>query len=187
MVVIFEGPDRCSKSTQAEKLLSVMHDLPVHVIHYSSPKGFKNTEEAKAWLTAQYTSMFEMLEAFQGKADFILDRSHVSEMVYAPMYRGYTGDYVLDIERAARDRNPAFWDSIRLVTFYDKPDNLIAREDGLSFTTDRVKKAEEVIAFLEATSKSQISRKTTINIDGLDVNEVFERVKAFVFSDVRHP
>lgn len=181
MTIILCGPDRVGKSSQAEKLLSVMHALPVHVIHYSSPKGFTDKNEAKLWLTEQYRSMFEMAEAFHGKADFILDRSHVSEMVYAPMYRGYSGDYVLEIEKESMARNPEFWKSVSLVTFVDKPEHLVAREDGQSFSSDLVKKGEEIAAFYNASAKSQIERKTVIDIDGLTVDDVFSRLKHFLF------
>lgn len=180
MTIILEGLDRCGKSTQAEKLLSVLHDLPVHTLHYSAPKGFKDKAEAKDWLTDQYSSMFAMIAAMYGKAHFILDRSHVSEMVYAPMYRGYSGDYVLDIELAAWGMYPYTMSGVYLITFIDEPESLVAREDGLSFASDVESKTREIAAFEAATEKSTIRQKKVINIAGKDPDAVFAEVLGFI-------
>lgn len=184
MTIILEGLDRVGKSTQAEKLLSVLHDLPVHTLHYSSPKGFKDKLEAKAWLTRQYQTMFQLTASMYGKAHFILDRSHVSEMVYAPMYRGYSGDYVLEIERDAWNFIPFVMNDTCLVTFVDEPEHLVAREDGLSFAADVESKKREIDAFLAATEKSTLRHKKVINISGKDPDAVFAELLDFLRREI---
>lgn len=181
MVIFLEGPDRVGKGTQTEKLFGVLHDRPAHLLHYMAPKGFKDKMAAKDWLQGQYSSMFRILVENHGKADFILDRCHVSEMIYAPLYRGYSGDYVLDVEKAWQETAGAdFWDQTYLITFIDSPENLIGREDGLSFSKETSAKRAEIEAFKEATEKSLIAHRIIIDINGLSPDMVFANVRDFI-------
>ena len=82
------GCDGSGKSTLCETLV---RDLNGIYTHFSNPKD-------KADGKQQY---FDFLE--QNKSDnkmYICDRFHDGEWIYAPIYRGYTGDYLNDFERA---------------------------------------------------------------------------------------
>lgn len=109
--------------------------------------------------------MFDlMLETSKlSKAGVICDRSHIGEMVYGPIYRGYSGEYVLDIEHEFSHIHP-LWDNLFLFTLYDEPENLIKRDDGLSFSTDLEKKRVEINNFKHAHSSSTIKHKMLLNI-----------------------
>ena len=179
MIIIFEGLDRCGKSTQIQKLIHLFHDKSIHQLHYSSVKGFPIKEETKMYSSKMYSDMFKLLYQNYKDMHFVLDRSHIGEMVYGPMYRGYDGDYVIYIENYWKDFEE-FWDQIHLITFVDKAENVIKRDDGLSFTTELDKKNKEIEAFVNATNKSIIKHKLIMNIDGKDIDTVFAEVRGFL-------
>ena len=59
----------------------------------------------------------------------------------------YTGEYVLDIEKNF-STYAAIWDNLYLITLVDEPQNLIDRDDGLSFSIDLDKKTTEIDNFI---------------------------------------
>lgn len=179
MTIICEGLDRCGKSTQIQKLLPFLNDRSVHQLHYSAIKGFETKEETSTYSCEMYSDMFKLLYVFCEDMHFILDRSHIGEMVYAPMYRGYDGDYVLNIENYWRTFKD-FWNQVYLITFIDKPESVIKRDDGLSFSIDVEKKKQEINSFVEATNKSLILHKLIIDIDGKSIDEVTEEIRRFL-------
>src|SRR5579885_2292224 len=96
---IIEGVDRMGKSTLIKGLLDT---LGYHlVVHYDKPKLLKHyqamtDEPLKAYQVSLYNQMFKMID----RGDrVIFDRGHLGELVYAPMYRKYNTDYVLETER----------------------------------------------------------------------------------------
>jgi hypothetical protein len=109
----------------------------------------------------------------------ICDRSHLGEMVYGPIYRGYSGEYVLDIEKKYIEI-PSIWDNLFLITLYDEPENVIKRDDGLSFSTDIRIKREEIKNFINAHNKSNIKNKLLLNIKNHDADAVLNEVLTFI-------
>lgn len=178
MVLIFEGPDNVGKGTQITKIQPLLIDKPIHVLHYSAIKGFETNEEVKAYSDSLYRSMFSLLENNYKHNHFILDRSHIGEVVYSPMYRNYDGSYVYNLEQWHTGTD--FWKEVFLITFIDNAENLIKRDDGLSFTIELDKKRKEIDAFVDATMRSNIINKKIINIAGKDVDMVHEEVKHFI-------
>lgn len=179
MILILEAPDNCGKSTQVQKLIHLFHDKSIHQLHYSSVKGFNNNVEIFTYSCKMYSDMFKLLYSNYKDMHFILDRSHIGEMVYGPMYRDYEGDYVLNIENYWRE-DKDFWDEIYLITFIDTPVRLIERDDGLSFSIDLEKKAKEVELFQKAHERSLIKNKLLIDIKNLNENEVFQKIREFI-------
>ena len=179
MIIILEAPDNCGKSTQVQKLIHLFHDKSIHQLHYSSVKGFETKEETKTYSCKMYSDMFKLLFSNYKDMHFTLDRSHIGEMVYGPMYRNYDGNYVLNIENYWRDFED-FWNEIYLITFIDTPLRLVSRDDGLSFSIDLEKKTKEVKLFKDAHNKSLITHKLLIDIENLDENQVFEKIKEFI-------
>lgn len=180
MIILCEGPDRCSKDTQIKLIQPLFTDKPLHVLHYSNYKGFESPEESKEYSYNIYKSMFELLYSTYTKNHFILNRSHIGEYVYAQMYREYSGDYIYNLELYQKRTHPDFWNTIKLITFIDEAENLIKRDDGLSHTIDPIKKQEEINRFVIATEKSNIIHKKIINIDGKNIEQVFSEVKGFL-------
>ncbi len=180
MIVILEGLDRCGKSTQIRKMQPLLIDKPLQVMHYMAIKGFDDNSDVKEYSEKMYKQMFHILLTNYPDNNFILDRAHIGEVVYSPIYRDYSGDYVYEIEEDFKSHFAKFWNQIYLITFVDKADNLISRDDGLSFTTKIDKKNVEINSFISATDKSLITNKLILNIDGKDEEVVYEEIKKFI-------
>lgn len=180
MIIILESPDNCGKSTQVQKLIHLFHDKSIHQLHYSSVKGFESKEDIKAYSCKLYSDMFKLLYTNYKDMHFILDRSHIGEMVYGPIYRKYSGDYVLYIENYWKDFKE-FWNEIYLITFIDSPESIIKREDGFSFSTNFSTKKLEIDLFEEAFNKSLIKNKLLINIKDYNEEQVFQQIKDFLY------
>lgn len=169
-VVIFEGPERVGKSTQVKllwKWLANNSDMNLMSLHLSGlptkEKSFRNFYE-----------MFEIIEEAE-HTNFILDRSHLGEVVYANKYRGYNGNYVYDIEDSY-DLSDFY-----LITFIDDPYQIADREDGNSLSLGKVENIrDEVDTFSEATLRSSIPHKLMIHIDGKSIEDVHKLVVEFL-------
>lgn len=107
---LIEGLDRLGKDTLIN---GILNKRGYHqVIHYSKPleldcyipcpTGMTATEirsEAlREYQVRSFRTMFQLLRDAQ-YAHLILNRAHLGECVYAPLYRQYSGDYVFDLER----------------------------------------------------------------------------------------
>jgi len=181
MILLLEGIDKVGKTTQMTKIQPLLNDKSLMCLHYMSIKGFEEHYMTKLYSKEMYSDMFRIMRNEYKNINFLVDRSHIGEVVYSPMYRGYSGEYVYDIEKGyCNSYNNAFWDEIYLITFIDKPENTIGRDDGLSFTTSLKTKQKEINAFIEATEKSHIKNKIIINIDGKDEDTVFKEIKKFL-------
>lgn len=164
LFVIIEGPDNVGKTTLIQNLKNHYNNYTLHSVHYSNVRQ-NSPEKVIEYSTKLYTEMFQsMFEMSKyDKAGMIFDRSHLGEMVYGPIYRDYTGEYVIDIERKFTHVHP-IWDNLFLITLYDEPENLIMRDDGLSFSTDLIKKQNEINNFKNAHTNSLIKHKLLVNI-----------------------
>lgn len=164
LFIIIEGPDNVGKTTLIQNLKNHFNQYTFQTLHFSAVKH-SSIEEGIAYSTKQYTEMFELMQHFikYDKSGIICDRSHLGEMVYGPIYRNYTGEYVLDIEKKYHHIHD-LWNNIVLITLYDEPENLIAREDGLSFSADIDKKTTEINNFKHAHDMSTIKNKLLLNI-----------------------
>lgn len=114
----------------------------------------------------------------------IFDRAHLGETVYSPLYRGYTGDFVFQFEK---DFIEGEHPETKLILFTDTVENVIARDkargDGLSFTLDPEKKADELKAFDMAFENSWLDKKR-ISLNGRTPEEIYEQdVFPFIFGD----
>jgi len=181
--IIFESPDNCGKDTQI-RLLSTRFAkqmTPYHVLHYSAIPGI-TPEESKAYSMCLYRDMFRLIlhETAEVDRTLILNRSHIGENVYAPMYRNTDGEWIFLIEKHFKMAYPYKWDDLYLITFVDDPENLIKRDDGLSFSVDLDKKASEIGRFITTTKQSNIVNKIIINIRNKDQHRVHEEVLNFL-------
>jgi thymidylate kinase len=180
LFIIVEGPDNVGKSTLIQNIKNQFEDITFHALHYSNVKQ-SSADAVVEYSTKMYNEMFKLMVhtvAFD-KSGIICDRSHLGEMVYGPIYRGYTGEYVLDIEKQYTNML-SVWDNLILITCYDEPENLIIRDDGLSFSTDFQKKCNEIAGFLNAHEKSNIKNKLLINIKEHDEEEAITAVVKYI-------
>lgn len=151
---LIEGIDRMGKGTLIEGILQTMgYHL---VVHYDKPKkltAYEDLPNALKWYqTETYHNMFKMIDA---DLKLILDRAHLGEMVYAPMYRKYSGDYVLEMEKEVATHNA------RLVLLTTS-DFSFLKDDGLSL--DFTKKEIEQAKFIDAFSRSTFEDKVLIDV-----------------------
>lgn len=167
---IIEGLDRLGKSTLID---GIQHKLGYFkVIHYGKPqildvyinsKGVSIDEAVNkrhALFTYQQQGFITMFELLKTDARLLFDRGHLGEMVYAPLYRHYDGNYVFDLEYQYN------LDSIRNVRLILLTEDFSVSkhfiEDGESF--DSSKREEEQNMFIEAFNKSCIKDKRIISV-----------------------
>ena len=168
-VFMISGPDRVGKDTQARNLKRHLEERGnlVHMLHYSAIKGDDIENRSKEL----YRQMFGMIRfSEQNKFSLILNRAHEGETIYGKLYRGYDAEWVYDLEKEYQ----RYLTNMVLFTFVDSAENLIAREDGLSFTTDIAKKTQEVELFTKFNERSHIPFKQLIDIRNADEKKVWQ-------------
>lgn len=92
-VIIFEGQDRCLKSTMIDRIIRTDSSHYYHTIHYGKPPKITNVQEYQEKV---YSKMFEILSL--SDFDIILDRSHIGEMIWSPIYRNYDSSFFIQKE-----------------------------------------------------------------------------------------
>ena len=175
LLIIVEGPDNSGKSTLIKNIKNHFNHIAIQNLHYSNVNQ-SSIEDTISYTKKLHRDMFELMEFVTSvdNSGVICDRSHLGEMIYGPIYRGYDGEYVLDIEREYHNRD--IWNKIVLITMYNSPENLIDRDDGLSFSTDINKKKNEIDNFVNAHNKSTITKKVLIDVGENTEEETFQQV-----------
>jgi thymidylate kinase len=173
MVYIIEGIDNSGKSTQVkllQKELSKMGKYPI-IIHCSSLDKSLSFSDNKNY----YIKLISKIKELNKDFDIIMDRSHLGEAIYGPLYRNYSGDYVLNLLSDFSD--------VKLVLFTDEIQNVIQRDDGDSFSINKNKKEKELQYFRNMLNLVQIKNKKEIKITGKSINEVQREVNTFLFGE----
>ena len=195
MVVLFDGLDNTGKTTQIQKLVSYFanKDMISTVCKYSKFDKLDKKKEEK-FSKRFYKDYFEKIVNWPDKVipdpayiaednihyihdnNLILDRGHISEAVYASMYRSYSGDYVWDLEKCLKNKY-----NIYLIVLIDSVEKAVEREDGLSLSNGNADKINiEISKFAEAYKKSCIQNKIIIDINSLSIEEVFAQIRKFL-------
>lgn len=167
---IVEGMDRLGKSTLIENIYQY---LGFHQeIHYTKPRQLafydwgKHEDDAdrkrtmlRLYQLESFTQGFDILRNTTAK--LIMNRFHLGEVVYSPMYRGYDGGYVFDLEE---NFGCAEADDTLLILLTTTNFGFIV-EDGNSFNEgDVVKRHNEQIIFQEAFDRSIFPNKVTVDV-----------------------
>lgn len=182
---LIDGIDRLGKSTLIER---IQQELGYHlVIHYDKPKVLANyldtadcikraeTSETDYDLSYRELSLENlarrlyqedanrgMFDLLRNDTPIIFDRTHLGELVYAPLYRKYSGEYVYEMEKLfIEDRPYTSHDNVRLILLTSSNTEMLV-DDGLSF--DPSKKAEEQELFIEAFNKSKLTNKVIVDV-----------------------
>tara|TARA_R110001592_G_scaffold162601_1_gene396200 strand:+ start:8648 stop:9235 length:588 start_codon:yes stop_codon:yes gene_type:complete len=175
--VIIEGPDRVGKDTQQDMIIKNSHNKAFHKLHYTSVP-FKG-EAAATYSARMYTDMFNIMSALKDKnINIIFNRSHLGESIYAPLYRGYSGDYVFDIERRYAS---SLRENLYLITLVNDTKTLIERDDGNSLYDGLEESLRaEIDGFTRAHRKSKIKNKLLLNVGSMTAFEVSTVIKDFL-------
>ena len=176
--IIIEGTDNVGKDTQQNLIIERISNLVFHKLHYSSLPFRKDKDLHANYSKKMYRDMFEMMVACKDKnINLIFNRSHLGETVYAPLYRGYSGDYVLDIEK---DYVKTSRENLYLITLVNDPHTILKRDDGKSFYGNEEEVKAEVDGFTRAHRLSKIKNKQLINIGTMSAIEVSHLIVNFL-------
>lgn len=185
MVIIFEGPDNVGKGTQIERVVKKFTELeiPTTVVHCSNFKveeSENKTERQQEISQAFYKRIMQLINLYNEKIDgkeqvLVLDRSHLGETVYAPLYRKYSGNYVYKLEWDIKEP-----DKVLVLTMVTDIDTLLKREDGKSFTADADKRKLEIDAFVRAANDTRFENSYLLNVSDKSVGEVSEAIDAII-------
>lgn len=174
-VFLIEGLDRLGKSTLIKRIQSRLgHHLQFHrqkpdllscYMELATQYAYQHiASEIKAealflYQTSCFSHDMQIINAVQGtNIGIIYDRSWLGEAVYADMYRGYSGDYVFELEKNHEiDKNP----DIKLVLLVeDFATSKHFVDDGESF--DIANREREQEKFIAAFNKSCVKNKIMV-------------------------
>lgn len=186
MILIFDGPERSGKGTQSMLIRDefAQRRMPVHYLYY--PKFNIPKDGYGAYAKNEFRSMFYLMhEANARKSNLIFDRAHLAEWAYGHIYRDYDAEFIWDLEQdfLAHDDNLK---RTFLVMMTAEPEDLIARDDGLSFTTwmdadEAVRKKQlEIDRFKDAFVRTRIQNKILVNSSRLTVEVIRDRILNFI-------
>ncbi|MGN6298549.1 MAG: hypothetical protein ACTHM7_17285 [Ginsengibacter sp.] len=165
MVYIFEGMDNCLKDTLIQLFRATLSPQTQLLKYNSPPDGVSNVE---LWQKAHFEDMFDLIKTTldNGSRNLILNRAHLGEYVYSPIYRGYEGDWIFDLEKSFLGNSDFYHSNIKLFVFYDSNNsNLHFREDGKSFSSHKDENLDkERDRFLKAFEKSMIPDKKLFDL-----------------------
>lgn len=171
---IIEGVDRLGKGTLINGLLQ---NLGHHtVIHYDKPKKLKYFDETGGWTGKlgelgdlgryQYLSFVHGFDLLRNSGNIIFDRFHLGETVYGPRYRGYSGDYVFDLEdeftKSMDAWSKGYAKRVRMILLTTSDFSFI-EDDGDSFDFN-AKEAEQE-DFIAAFERSSMPVKVLIDVN----------------------
>lgn len=180
MIIFLEAQDNCGKGTQIANIRNHFYpEKQFHILHYGGVKSSEIPEVQLQYNKIYYNEMFRIISMLhQANMNVILDRSHLGEHVYAPLYRGYDPSYIWDLESMFMGK--PWWNETYLIHFTLDVKEQIKRDDGFSHSVDLEMRKKEQDAFLQAFGKSRIHHKMHLDITGLDKDQVFNFVKPFL-------
>ena|ERR1700730_1039051 len=175
---LIEGIDRVGKNTLVDSLLD---RLGYHLaIHYERPRalifyaGAGESSPERLFQEASFRTLFQVLQ--HGDVRVIANRAHLGEVVYAPMYRSYSGDYVFALEQ---EFHVAAWHHVRVVLLtedFRRSRHFV--DDGMSLGAAQSREAEQA-AFVRAFDRSAFADKRIVCVTAQDSGS-FRRIQELV-------
>jgi thymidylate kinase len=165
---MIEGLDRLGKDTL---IGGIQHRRGYHqVLHFSKPVQLEcytpaedgdpiesKREALFRYQEASFRTMFSLMRDAV-YSHIICNRAHLGECVYAPLYRGYDGEYVFELERSFM-KNVQNARLILLTEDFEIAKHFV--DDGLSLGTVQNREREQQL-FLDAFEASTIRDKRII-------------------------
>lgn len=172
MIYIFEGMDNCLKDTLIKKLRGLLAPN-TQVLKFSNPPVIPDQED---YQRKHFRDMFEMLTTSIGASssrNLILNRAHLGEYVYAPIYRNYEAEWIFDLEEEFLASSQSHISLTKLILSYDSENSqLKKREDGRSLSGINDKNLNnERERFIEAFNKSRFQLKVELNLSSYIIKE----------------
>jgi len=152
-----EGTDRLGKDTLVRNILKKRGYH--HVVHYSKPiecELYPGPDKLKSYQAESFAAGFRLMS--RSEIPIIFNRFHLGEVVYSPLYRKYSGDYVYDMEIAY---GAGQMSHVKLVLLTTSDWSLII-DDGNSHDFSR--REEEQEAFKSAFARSKIKNKIIMDV-----------------------
>lgn len=178
--ILIEGPDNVGKDTQQNLIIKNLSNFVFHKVHYSGLPFKEDVEKHTQYSKKMYDDMFKlMLSAKNDDISIIFNRSHLGETVYSPLYRGYSGDYVFDIEK---NYVSDLREELYLITFINDPHIIWSRDDGKSFYKNEEGIKAEVDGFKRAHRLSKIKNKLLLHIGTMSSDDISKIIIDFVSS-----
>jgi hypothetical protein len=159
--LLIEGLDRLGKDLLVRGVLNKYGYY--QVLHFSKPQALdvytaqEPSTALQRYQEESFRTLFQLLLAPEAKV--ICNRAHLGECVYAPLYRGYSGDYVFEIERTFRADTLTAARLLLLTEDFEAGHHFV--DDGLGLG-DASKRRDEQARFLAAFERSTIADKRTI-------------------------
>lgn len=172
MNFLIDGLDRLGKDTL---ISGVLNSLGYHtILHKSRPIKSKkyDAEVSKLGKTHEYwyqhdsfcQDMALLKQSEISNFSLIFNRTWIGEAVYSPLYRGYNGDYVFNLEKIAGIDSLKSTRMILLTEDFSKSKHFV--DDGESF--DISKREAEQQMFVDAFNKSIIQDKRIVCVTADD-------------------
>ena len=172
-IILIEGQDRTGKDTLIKYLTQQLFEYSPIVIHCIGPS--KKCKEPLKQSKEFYKNLLLLIS--NNNNNFILNRSHLGEIVYGPLYRNYDGYYVLDLEKKYllnTDKN------VILISLIDSSYKNIKREDGDSLSNNTEDINNEIKQFKNMYELSNIKNKLFIDINNKIIEDVRYEVINFL-------
>lgn len=154
--ILIEGCDGVGKTSAINKMIE--HNPAFKQIHLSNPKDQKDGK-------AMY---IDMLHELWHNDNLIYDRAHLSEVVYAPIFRKYSPHYMQSLELLMPEKTI-------LVLLYADPELLAKR-----FADNFIKMAhipQIQLAYKEAFENSLLQYKYMLDTTYISIEEVAWRIQ----------
>lgn len=164
MIVVFEGMDNCLKDTLIQSLRGFLAPA-TQVLKFSGPP--REQPNQREFQLLHFSDMFELLllSLSNGQRNFILNRAHLGEYVYSPIYRHYEAEWIFNLEEKFLIESEKISKTFLILLYDSDNDELRRREDGKSLS----KKADKFYdlereKFIEAYNKSRIGAKIKFDL-----------------------
>jgi len=127
-----------------------------HTLHYGKPPKIETVQD---YQEKTYKEMFDLLNCDKS---FILDRSHIGEMIWSPIYRKYDAKpFIQKLEKKWFQENKTSKNIFLFILVDSNYDKWKLRDDnqGLNNTSDKEKHLTEIEHFRDSLNMTSIEQK----------------------------